>query len=150
MPKALPLLKRLAPDLWSAGAFAACLIPLSVLLLGGDWPPWNPEAEPAEIAALLLLSALTLPLAAIVMGFPQILMAVLVRRVRAPAAKAIGALASLGLSVWYVIWALGADLTSSSTAPIALIFYPIMVQGWAWLAAFAAILFAHLYPRTPE
>ena len=96
------------------------------------------------------MSVLSLPLAAVFMGFPQILMAVLVRRVHAPAAKAIGALASLGLSVWYVVWALGADLTSSSTAPIALIFYPIMAQGWAWLAAFAAVIFAHLYPREPD
>jgi drug/metabolite transporter (DMT)-like permease len=47
---------------------------------------------------------------------------------------------SVGLGVWYAIWALGADLTGSSTASLALLFYPIMAQGWAWVAALVIVM----------
>jgi hypothetical protein len=93
---------------------------------------------------------ISLPMAVAMMSYPQVLMAILVRRSLAQPAKATGAVSSLVLSLWYSWWAAGADLTGSSTAGLALIFYPIMIQGLPWLCAFGAVIAVHMYPRTPS
>jgi hypothetical protein len=110
----------------------------------------NSEGSVGYAALSLLTFLIALPFGAAMLSFPQILMAVLVRRVRAPVGKAIGALASLALSIWYAVWAAGADLSGNSTASFALVFYPIMIQGWPWLAAFLVVAGTHLYSRDRE
>jgi hypothetical protein len=127
-------LRSLAPDIWSALAAAACIIPVAGAL------PHHALNYAPELGALdLIASVLTLP-GIIMLAYPQILMAVVVRKIRNRLARATGVIASTGLGIWYAVWAVGADLSGSSTAPLALMFFQVMIQGWAWLAAFALVL----------
>ncbi|HEX8645125.1 MAG TPA: hypothetical protein VF702_14545 [Allosphingosinicella sp.] len=87
-----------------------------------------------------LVGVASLPLTVVLPGYPQVFMAFIMRSLESALARMIGALASFVLALWYAIWAAGADLSGSSTAPVALVFYQIMVQGWAWLAALATML----------
>jgi hypothetical protein len=135
----------IVPDIWSGIATLACVVPFAGVLAHTGVAHLG-EINGVEDA----VSLLTLPLAISLLGYPQILMALMVRRVAARKAKATGALASLALAVWYAIWAAGADLTGNSTASLALVFYPIMIQGWAWLTAFATVLVVARMHRPSE
>lgn len=127
--------KWLAPDLWSGVAAASCVIPF----IG----PASRFLLP-DLSSLHWLDAVTqvvlLPLAFFMVAYPQILMTLILRSLDSPVARMVGALASLVLAIWYAIWAAGADLSGSSTAPLGLIFFQIVVQGWAWALALVLVL----------
>jgi hypothetical protein len=139
MKAVIRLLKGAARDKRSATAALSCLIPLIGMFAHARWEAAS-QASAAENAIALLVFLAALPLAALMMAWPQFTMWFLLGNLRSTFAKSIGAAASLALSVWYALWAGNADLTGSSTAPVALILYPIMIQGWLWAAAFIVVL----------
>ena len=107
--------------------------------------PARSETASAGVLLDIIAWVIGLPLFAAMVAYPQIAMMFLVRSISSPIARMTGALSSLFLAVWYAIWVAGADLTGSSTASLELIFYQIMVQGWAWLIAFAGVVAVAIY-----
>jgi len=138
-------LKWLSPDRWSGLSALSCVIPFCGTLAHTALPHLS---ELRWIDAVLGLAGL--PLFVLMVGYPQVLMTVIVRSLDSSLARMIGALSSLLLAVWYAIWAAGADLTGNSTASLALIFYQIMVQGWAWVLAVTATLIVARFDSDEE
>lgn len=129
-----------AADWWLRLAFLSCLLPSLAYLINGV------RTSDGGLTPLALL--LSVPWAIIVspfIAFPQFAIAILVGSVPSRLAKMLGAIPSALLGLWYAVWAARADLTGSSTAPLALFFFPIMIQWWAWTATLAAVVIAQIW-----
>ena len=122
---------------WEILAALACLLPVAASLTHSGIP--SEETEGNDLVLAWISYLISLPLACAAIAALPIAMYFFVRSVEPAPAKAAGTLSSVAIGLWYAIWAVDVDLTGSSTAALALVFYPIMIQGWAWLAAFVAV-----------
>ena len=131
------IIRKLTSDPLASAALVACILPLSAFVFHGSSPYEGGTFWETLYNLITLL--IGFPLLTIIIAWPQIAMYLFVRSASDSIAKAIGTFSSLGIAIRYAIWAANVDLTGSSTASLALIFYPIMVQWWAWVAALGAI-----------
>lgn len=122
-------------DVFSKIALALCLVPPALPFLTGT--PVE-EASQGEWVVMLLASLSAVPL----MSAPQIAFIFLIRLAPSRGLKALFLAASIGSAAVFLWFLRSADLTSTSTAPMAALVFPLYL-GAGVIAAGGILLWLH-------
>jgi hypothetical protein len=136
------LRRFLSWDTPSKAAALLCLVAGIVPFAVGAAAPTGATADSEWWQWLIL--PLAIALFTPFVGAPQIGMLILIRLTRIPVLRAMYLLSSflmIGITYWFVTTA---DLTSNSTAPLAMMFFPLQVAGIAFAVGGAALWIANL------